>query len=72
MTIPEIAQLLENLGCPPEKSADMASQLDKRARMDAERKRISHEAAFEYLIGLMAQGWAAQAGKTSSPQAPES
>jgi hypothetical protein len=47
MTIPEIAQLLENLGCPPEKSADMASQLDKRARMDAERKRISHEAAFD-------------------------
>jgi hypothetical protein len=60
MTVPEIAQLLEKLGCPPEKCAAMASQLDKRARMDAERKQISYEAAFEYLIGLMAQGWAAQ------------
>jgi hypothetical protein len=39
----------------------MASQLDKRARMDAERKVISYEAALKNLIGLMAQGWAAQA-----------
>ena len=72
MTIPALAQVLLKLGCPPEKSAAMASQLDKRARMDAERKQISYEAALEYLIGLMAQGWAAQVGKPTSPQTPES
>ena len=60
MTIDEVAQLLEKLGCPPEKSGAMASQLDKRARMDADRKQISYEASLEHLIGLMAQGWAAQ------------
>ncbi|HUJ12135.1 MAG TPA: hypothetical protein VL171_19170 [Verrucomicrobiae bacterium] len=38
----------------------MAAQLDRRARMDAERKGVSHQAALERLIGLMAQGWAAQ------------
>jgi hypothetical protein len=56
----EIAQLLKKLGCPPEKCAAMASQLERRARMDAVRKRISYESALDYLIGLMAQGWAAQ------------
>ena len=40
----------------------MAAQLDKRARMDAESKGISYEAALRYLIGLMAQGWAAKSG----------
>ena len=61
MTTREIAQLLEKLGCPPERCAVMASQIDRRARMDATRKGISYESALEYLIGLMAQGWAAQA-----------
>jgi len=65
MTIPEIGQLLEKLGCPPEKSAVMAAQLDKRARMDADRKRVSYEAALEYLVSLMAQSWAAQDKKTN-------
>ena len=61
MTIPELARVLERLGCPPEKCVAMASQLDKRARMDAGRKVISYEAALKNLIALMAQGWAAQA-----------
>lgn len=64
MTVPELAQVLEKLGCPPHKGSAMAAQLDKRARMDAERKQITYAAALEYLIGLMAQGWAAQAGKS--------
>ena len=59
MTVSEIAELLRTLGCPPEKIDVMAAQLERRARMDAERKGISHEAALKYLIGLMAQGWAA-------------
>ena len=58
MTLPEIAAALERLGCPPEKSASMASQLDRRARMDAERDGTSYEAALARLLGLMAQGWA--------------
>ena len=63
MTIPELTQVLEKLGCPADKSVAMAAQLDKRARMDADRKKITYEAALEHLLGLMAQGWAAQGGK---------
>jgi hypothetical protein len=61
MTLTEIAVALERLGCPREKSAAMASQLDRRARMDAERNGTSYEAALGRLLGLMAQGWATQA-----------
>ena len=71
MTIPELAQLLGKLGCPQEKCAAMASQLDRRARMDAEQKGTVYGAALEHLIGLMAQGWAAQADKTQSSRTPE-
>ncbi len=60
MKLPELARVLEQLGCPSDKSQAMASQLDRRARMDAERKGISYEASLEHLIGLMAQGWSAQ------------
>ncbi|HXI83068.1 MAG TPA: hypothetical protein VNL17_03145 [Verrucomicrobiae bacterium] len=60
MTLQEIAARLERLGCPREKSAAMASQLDRRARMDAERDGTSSEAALARLLGLMAQGWATQ------------
>lgn len=48
------------MGCPPEKSAEMASQLDKRARQLAELKARSYDEALKHLLGLMAQGWAAQ------------
>jgi hypothetical protein len=61
MTTPELADLLGKLGCPREKCDAMASQLDKRARMDSKRKGISYETALEHLVSLMAQGWAAQA-----------
>jgi hypothetical protein len=65
MTLPEIAVILEKLGCPPGKSAAMASQLDRRARMDAERKGSSYEMALAHLIGLMVQGWATQSPKST-------
>jgi hypothetical protein len=58
MTLTEIAVILERLGCPSEKSAAMASQLDRRARMDAERDGTSYKATLARLLGLMAQGWA--------------
>ena len=58
MTVQEIAAALEKSGCPPDKCAAMAAQLDRRARMDAERKAVSYESALQHLLGLMAQGWA--------------
>ncbi len=55
----EIAAVLEKLGCPGgEVGGDGVRHLDRKARMDAERKGTSYEAALAHLIGLMAQGWA--------------
>jgi len=56
----ELSVALRALGCPAEKSAEMASQLDKRARQLAALKSQSYEEALQFLLGLMAQGWAAQ------------
>ena len=56
----ELAISLVALGCPQEKSAEMAGQLDKRARQLAAQKRRSYEDALAHLLGLMRQGWAAQ------------
>ena len=60
MEISELAQVLVALGCPPEKSAEMAAQLDKRARQLAAEKGRSYEEALQYLIALMRQGWSAK------------
>ena len=60
MKLEELTQVLIALGCPPEKSAEMAGQLDKRAKQLAEQKQQSYEAAMTHLLGLMKQGWAAQ------------
>ena len=60
MEISQLAQILVALGCPAEKSADMAAQLDKRARQLAAEKGRSYEEALKHLLALMKQGWAAQ------------
>ena len=60
MEISELAQVLVALGSPAEKSAEMAAQLDKRARQLAAEKGRSYEEALEHLITLMRQGWATQ------------
>ena len=60
MDISEIAKVLVALGCPPEKSTEMAAQLDKRARQLAAEKNRSYEDALAHLLKLMSQGWAAQ------------
>ncbi len=52
----ELAKLLASLGCPPEKSAEMASQLDKRARQLAGQKGKTYEEAMTHLLDLMKQG----------------
>lgn len=56
----ELGQLLVLLGCPSEKSVEMAAQLDKRARQLAEQKDRPYEEALAHLLNLMKQGWAAQ------------
>jgi hypothetical protein len=60
MEISELAKALVALGCPPEKSAEMASQLDKRARQLASEKKRSYEDAMAHLLNLMRQGWNAR------------
>jgi hypothetical protein len=58
--ISELAKILVALGCPAEKSGEMAAQLDKRARQLAAEKGRTYEEALKYLLTLMKQGWAAQ------------
>lgn len=56
----QLARVLVVLGCPAEKSVEMAAQLDKRARQIAADKGQSYEEAMQHLLGLMRQGWAAK------------
>ena len=60
MEISKLTKALVAIGCPPEKSAEMAAQLDKRARQLAAQKGCSYEEALQHLLALMKQGWAAQ------------
>ena len=60
METSELAKALVALGCPAEKSAEMAAQLDKRARQLAAQKSRSYEEALQHLLTLMKQGWATQ------------
>jgi len=55
-----LATVLIALGCPPEKSAEMAAQLDKRAKQLAKEKNRTYDDALQHLLKLMAQGWAAK------------
>ena len=61
MDLQQLAALLVTLGCPAEKSLEMAAQLDKRARQLAEQKGRPYEAALAHLLEFMKQGWAAKA-----------
>jgi hypothetical protein len=63
MKLEELAGALVMMGCPREKSAEMAAQLDKRARQLSEQKERSYEDAMAHLLELMAKGWAANANK---------
>jgi hypothetical protein len=67
MTVQEIQKKLESLGVPPDRSLLVATQLDKRAAQFVEQKKMTREAAEQYLIGLMAQGWAAQKSGGGQP-----
>jgi hypothetical protein len=59
MEISELAKILVALGCPAEKSAEMAAQLDKRACQLAAEKGRPYDEALRHLLNLMKQGWAA-------------
>jgi uncharacterized Zn finger protein len=60
MDLDQLAQLLTAMGCPPDKSREMAAQLDKRAKqLMAERGR-TYEEALTHLLKLMREGWAAK------------
>jgi hypothetical protein len=56
----ELASLLVALGCPAEKSLEMAAQLDKRATQLAQQKSKTYAEAMSHLLNLMKQGWAAK------------
>jgi len=58
MQISELAKSLTLLGCPCERSLEMAAQLDKRAKQLAAQKDRSYEEALAHLLALMKQGWA--------------
>jgi hypothetical protein len=60
MEIAQLAQVLVALGCPAEKSAAMAAQLDKRAKQLAAEKNRPYDEALKHLITLMRQGWSAK------------
>ena len=60
MEIAQLAQVLVALGCPAEKSAEMAAQLDKRARQLAAEKNRPYDEALQHLVTLMRQGWSAK------------
>jgi hypothetical protein len=56
----KLATLLAAMGCPADKTAEMAAQLDKRARQLAEQKNKTYVEALTHLLTLMKQGWAAK------------
>jgi hypothetical protein len=64
METSELAKVLVALGCPAEKSAEMAAQLDKRARQLAAQKGRSYDDALQHLLNLIRQGWSAS-GRSS-------
>jgi hypothetical protein len=59
MKTSELAKVLVALGCPSDKSSEMAAQLDKRAKQLAEQKGRTYDEALQHLLALMKQGWAA-------------
>ena len=59
-TTEEIAAWLKAIGCPQEKSQEMATQLEKRAHQLAAQKSKTFEEALAHLLNLMRQGWAAK------------
>jgi hypothetical protein len=60
MDQPHLKEVLLRMGCPPEKAAEMAEHLDRRARQLAESQNRTYEEALAHLVSLMRKGWSAQ------------
>ena len=60
MDLDQLAAALVSIGCPQEKSAEMAAQLDKRAKQLAAEQSRTYDDAMLHLLQLMRQGWAAR------------
>ena len=60
MDLEQLSNFLATLGCPKDKTGEMAAQLDKRARQLSETNGTTYEHSMAHLISLMKQGWAAQ------------
>jgi hypothetical protein len=56
----DLASLLVSMGCPQDKSDEMAAQLKKRAHQLSERTGRTYEESMTHLLKLMKQGWAAK------------
>jgi hypothetical protein len=56
----DLVSILLNLGCPPEKTDEMAAQLIRRAQQLSEYRGRTKEEALSHLLNLMKQGWAAK------------
>jgi len=65
--VDDLAGALVALGCPAEKSADMAAHLDRRARQLAETTGRSVNEARAHLLRLMAGGWANRPPESPPP-----
>ena len=60
MDLAVLAQALIGMGCPAEKSSEMAAMLDKRAQQLVAERGQSYEQSMSHLLTLMRQGWAAK------------
>lgn len=60
LDVTELSELLRQMGCPADKTAGMAAQLDKRADQLAAKKGCSKIEAMAHLLKLMREGWAAK------------
>jgi len=56
----DLAKALVALGCPENRSSEMAAMLDKRAEQLSRQKGRTYDEAMSHLLTLMKQGWAAQ------------
>jgi len=55
LNLEDLAKVLAALGCPADKTAQMAAQLHKRARQLAQAKGRTYEEALTHLLQLMQQ-----------------
>lgn len=67
----QLASALIQIGCPAQKSNEMAAQLIRRASQLAKTTGRAETEAMRHLLGLMRQGWAAQNKNDKLPNFPK-